>query len=77
MSFGLYLQIGFVSADELKKQTKILYKSNIIFTLVRPSPLRSTFAELKVDGVTLVCSLRIPLLRTISSHGNSVALSHT
>lgn len=42
-------------------------------TFVRPNPLRSTLAELSVDGVTLVCNLRMPLLRTISSHGNSVA----
>lgn len=43
------------------------------YTLVSPNPLRSTLAELKVDGVTRACNLRIPLLRTISSHGYSVA----
>lgn len=66
-----YLQI--VLVDELKRTKIFLKKSCIIFTLVSPSPLRSTFAELNVDGVTRVCSLRTPLLRTISSHGNSVA----
>lgn len=42
-------------------------------TFVRPSPLRSTFAELRTDGVTRVCNLRSPLLFAISLHGNSVA----
>lgn len=59
--------------------TAIRYRRNpnsnleMVVTFVKPSPFRSTFAELSVEGVTRVCSRRAPLLFTISSHGNSVA----
>lgn len=42
-------------------------------TFVSPNPFRSTFAELRMDGVTLVCKRRTPLLFAMSTFGNSVA----
>lgn len=52
---------------------KQLNMETLLCTFVNPNPFRSTLADDNVDGVTLVCNLRIPLLFTISSQGNSVA----
>lgn len=42
-------------------------------TFVSPKPFLSTLAELRIDGVTLVCKRRTPLLLAMSAFGNSVA----
>lgn len=46
--------------------------SNGKLTLMSPTLLRSTLAELRKDGATRVCKRRSPLLFATSSDGNSV-----